>query len=153
MFERSRGSEDNPFRFSKTRLMMNSSQASRWRWQMSSGMEYGASAPSAAKSKVSLKPADGKRCCSHQMDAPVLCKSHHAYGTCSPGLLCSRMRSRWRMTPMAMEDPSILLAILAAIFRSSTSAAFCKLSSELLPLAAGIICALADSASRVILSA
>jgi hypothetical protein len=153
VFERSRGSEDNPFRFSKTRLMMNSSQASRWRWQMSSGTGYGASEPPAAKSKASLKPAVGKRCCSNQMDAPVLCKSRRAYGTCSPGLPRSRVRSRWRMTPMAMEDPCILLAILAAIFRSSTSAALCKLSCELLPLAAGIVCALADSASRIILSA
>jgi len=49
--------------------------------------------------------------------------------------------------------PRVLLAFLAAVLGSPTPSAFRKLASELLPLAALVVCTLSDPASRVVFSA
>jgi len=54
---------------------------------------------------------------------------------------------------MAVVDPGTLLALLTAVFRSTTSAAFCKLSCELLPLPTLIVGTLSDAPFGVILAA
>ena len=51
-----------------------------------------------------------------------------------------------------MVDPRTLLALFTAIFGASTTAAFGKLSRELLPLATFVIGALSDASLRVIFS-
>jgi len=57
------------------------------------------------------------------------------------------------MTPVPMVDPRTLLALFTAIFGASTTAAFGKLSRELLPLATFVIGALSDASLRVIFPA
>lgn len=57
------------------------------------------------------------------------------------------------MTPMAVEDPSVLLTLLTAIFRATAPTAFGKLPCPLLPLAASVIRTLADPAASIIFAA
>ena len=54
---------------------------------------------------------------------------------------------------MTMVDPGALLAVLAAVFCPPTAAAFCKLTSVFLPLAALVVGALADPSVGLVFSA
>lgn len=56
-------------------------------------------------------------------------------------------------TPVAVERPGALLALLAAVFGAPAAATLGELARELLPLAALIVGALSDAAARVVLAA
>jgi hypothetical protein len=60
---------------------------------------------------------------------------------------------RSSMAPVAMVDPRGLLAVFAAILGAAAATAFGELALELFPLAALVIRALTDAASRLILAA
>ena len=56
-------------------------------------------------------------------------------------------------TPVAVENPGTLLALLAAVFRSPASSALGKLSCELLPFPALIVCTLPNPTPTIVLAA
>ena len=60
---------------------------------------------------------------------------------------------RGRHTPMTMEGPSALLALLAAIFGATAAATFRKLACVLLPLAALVVSTLSNSSTGIIFAA
>ena len=57
------------------------------------------------------------------------------------------------LTPVAVEYPRILLAILAAILRATATSTFGKLTRELLPFAALIVRALPYATSIIVFAA
>jgi len=88
-------------------------------------------------------------------NAPGLCKAMQSLLKLN---LTQRHRqnlnlSRWCMTPVPVVDPRTLLALLAAIFGTTTAATFCKLSCELLPFPTFVIGALSYTSLRVIFPA
>ena len=56
-------------------------------------------------------------------------------------------------TPVAVENPGALLALLAAVFRSPASSALGKLSCELLPFPTLVVCTLPNPAPTIVLAA
>jgi hypothetical protein len=64
-----------------------------------------------------------------------------------------RVVSRGRMAPVPVVYPRGFLAIFAAVFGATATATLGELTLELFPLATLVICALADTTSRLILTA
>jgi hypothetical protein len=70
-----------------------------------------------------------------------------------PSDACKEVNALRSMAPVSMEYPCTLLALLAAVFRSTAPPALCELSLELLPPPALIVGTLPNATARIVFPA